>query len=38
MEALPDATFEAQLTAFADDALLLHWTADSSLNAIPDGS
>jgi hypothetical protein len=25
------------VTAFADDALLLHWTADSTLNHIPDG-
>jgi len=36
-QALPDLAVEAQLTAFADNVLLLHWTADSSLNTIPDG-
>jgi hypothetical protein len=36
-QALPHVTLEAQLTAFADDLLLLHWTADSALNSIPDG-
>jgi hypothetical protein len=37
LEALPEVALEAQVTAFADDALLLHWTADSLLNRIPDG-
>lgn len=36
-QALPHVSLEAQLTAFADDLLLLHWTADSTLNSIPDG-
>jgi ketosteroid isomerase-like protein len=35
--ALPDLSVEAQVTAFADNALLLHWTADSTLNTILDG-
>lgn len=35
--ALPDVSLEAQLTAFAGDVLLLHWTADSSANTVPDG-
>jgi len=35
--ALPDVALEAQLTAFAGDVLLLHWTADSSANTVPDG-
>lgn len=37
MQALPDASFEAQVAVFAGDLLLLHWTADSSLNHVPDG-
>jgi ketosteroid isomerase-like protein len=37
MGALPDPTFEAKLTAFADQALLLHWTADSRLHTVGDG-
>jgi ketosteroid isomerase-like protein len=37
LRALPDVTLEAQLTAFADNVLLLHWTADSTVNTIPDG-
>jgi hypothetical protein len=37
MHDLPDVSLEAQLTVFADDLLLLHWTADSVSNHIPDG-
>jgi limonene-1,2-epoxide hydrolase len=37
LQALPEVVLEAQVTAFAADALLLHWTADSTLNHIPDG-
>jgi uncharacterized protein (TIGR02246 family) len=37
MEGLPDVAFEAQVAVFADDLLLLHWTADSPLNSVPDG-
>jgi hypothetical protein len=37
LEALPEVALHAQVTAFADDALLLHWTADSTLNRVPDG-
>ena len=37
LQALPQVTLEAQVTAFADDVLLLHWTADSAVNTIPDG-
>ena len=37
MQALPEVSLEAKLVAFADDALLLHWTADSTLNRVPDG-
>jgi hypothetical protein len=29
MEGLPDVSLEAQVAVFADDLLLLHWTADS---------
>jgi hypothetical protein len=36
-QALPNVTLQAQVTAFADNVLLLHWTADSDLNSIPDG-
>ncbi len=36
-QALPNVTLEAQLVLFAGDLLLLHWTADSALNTIPDG-
>jgi len=37
LQALPQPTLEPKLVAFADDALLLRWTADSSLNTVPDG-
>ena len=37
MQALPEVSLEAKLVAFADDALLLQWTADSTLNRVPDG-
>ncbi len=36
-QALPHASLEAQVTAFADNVLLLHWTADSTVNTVPDG-
>jgi uncharacterized protein (TIGR02246 family) len=36
-QALPNLTVEAQVMEFADNVLLLHWTADSNLNTIPDG-
>jgi hypothetical protein len=36
-QALPEVTLEAQSTAFAGDVLLLHWTANSALNTVPDG-
>ena len=35
--ALPAVTLEARVAVFADDALLLHWTADSDLHTVPDG-
>lgn len=36
-QALPRLALEARVTVFADDALLLHWTADSALHRVPDG-
>lgn len=36
-QALPQVTLDAQVTPFAGDVLLLHWTADSSLHTISDG-
>jgi hypothetical protein len=36
-QALPQVALEASVTVFADDALLLHWTADSALHSVPDG-
>jgi hypothetical protein len=36
-QALPDVTLEARLALFADDALLLHWSADSALHSVSDG-
>jgi ketosteroid isomerase-like protein len=36
-QALPRVALEATEAVFADDVLLLHWTADSALHAVPDG-
>jgi hypothetical protein len=36
-KALPNVALEAKVTVFADDTLLLHWTADSALHSVPDG-
>src|SRR3954447_4015395 len=36
-QALPHVSLEAQVTSFAENLLLLRWTADSALNIIPDG-
>jgi uncharacterized protein (TIGR02246 family) len=36
-QALPKPSLEAKVALFADDALLLHWTADSTLHSIADG-
>lgn len=36
-QALPDVALEARVTAFAGDALLLHWSADSAVHSVPDG-
>jgi hypothetical protein len=37
MQALPEPTLEAKVAAFADDALLLSWNADSAANSVSDG-
>jgi hypothetical protein len=37
VEALPDVTLKATHVAFADDALFLQWTADSTVNRVTDG-
>lgn len=35
--ALPGLSIEAGAAVFADDLLLLQWTADSTVNTVPDG-
>jgi hypothetical protein len=36
-QALPHVSLQAQVAVFADNMLLLTWTADSALNTISDG-
>ncbi|GAA2758967.1 nuclear transport factor 2 family protein [Actinopolymorpha rutila] len=35
--ALPQLSLEAKSAVFADNLLLLRWSADSTLNTVPDG-